>query len=82
MKKNKNKFLVIGDPIKHSLSPILHNYWFSKYKINSLYLKKKVKKKNLSKIIRRYKKKNFLWSQCNFASQIKYHYICGCYQLP
>ncbi len=22
------KFLVIGDPIEHSLSPKLHNYWF------------------------------------------------------
>jgi len=57
MKKNKNKFLVIGDPIKHSLSPILHNYWFLKYKINSLYFKKKVKAKNLSKIIKDIKKK-------------------------
>ena len=56
MKINKNKFLVIGDPIKHSLSPILHNYWFSKYRINSLYFKKKVKKKNLSKIIKDIKK--------------------------
>jgi len=53
----KNKFLVIGDPIKHSLSPILHNYWFSKYKLNSLYFKKKVKAKNLSKIIKDLKKK-------------------------
>ena len=53
----KDKFLVIGDPIKHSLSPILHNYWFSKYKINSLYSKKKVKRKNLNKIIKDIKKK-------------------------
>jgi len=59
MKKNKKKFLVIGDPIKHSLSPVLHNYWFSKYKINSFYLKKKVKKKNLGKIIENIKKKIF-----------------------
>jgi len=57
MKKNKTKFLVIGDPIKHSLSPILHNHWFSKYKINSFYLKKKVKRKNLSKIIKDLKEK-------------------------
>jgi len=57
MKKNINKFLVIGDPIKHSLSPVLHNYWFSKYKINSLYLKKKVKKKNLGSIIEDIRKK-------------------------
>jgi len=53
----KSKFLVIGDPIKHSLSPILHNYWFSKYKLNSLYLKKKVEAKNLIKIIKDLKKK-------------------------
>jgi len=59
MKKTKNKFLVIGDPIKHSLSAVLHNYWFLKYKINSLYLKKKVKKKNLSKIIKHIKNKIF-----------------------
>jgi len=53
----KSKFLVIGDPINHSLSPILHNYWFSKYKINSSYFKKKVKAKNLIKIIKDLKKK-------------------------
>ena len=28
------KFGIIGNPIKHSLSPILHNYWFEKYKSN------------------------------------------------
>jgi len=59
MKKNKSKFLVIGYPIKHSLSPILHNYWFSKYKIDSLYFKKKVQKKNLRKIIKDIKKKTY-----------------------
>ena len=26
------KFLVIGNPIQHSLSPKLHNYWFKKKK--------------------------------------------------
>ena len=37
MKKN---FLVIGNPIDHSLSPKLHNYWIKKYKINATYEKK------------------------------------------
>ena len=37
MKKN---FLVIGNPIDHSLSPKLHNYWIKKYKINADYEKK------------------------------------------
>ena len=31
------KFGIIGNPIKHSLSPVLHNYWFKKYKINANY---------------------------------------------
>ena len=31
------KFGIIGNPIKHSLSPVLHNYWFSKYKIDADY---------------------------------------------
>jgi len=36
----KKKFLVIGNPIDHSLSPKLHNYWIKKYKINAIYEKK------------------------------------------
>ena len=31
------KFGIIGNPIKHSLSPTLHNYWFDKYKIDAKY---------------------------------------------
>ncbi len=31
------KFGIIGNPIKHSLSPVLHNYWFEKYKIDASY---------------------------------------------
>ena len=31
------KFGIIGNPIQHSLSPILHNYWFKKYKIDADY---------------------------------------------
>ena len=34
MKKN---FGIIGNPIKHSLSPILHKYWFKKYNIDADY---------------------------------------------
>ena len=36
----KKKFLVIGNPIDHSLSPKLHNYWIKKYKIGAVYEKK------------------------------------------
>ena len=33
----KNKFSIIGNPISHSLSPIMHNHWFKKYNINAEY---------------------------------------------
>ena len=33
----KKKFGIIGNPIKHSLSPTLHNYWFKKYEIDADY---------------------------------------------
>ena len=35
------KFLVIGNPIEHSLSPKLHNYWIKIYGIDAIYEKKK-----------------------------------------
>ena len=47
-----NKYLVIGNPIEHSLSPLLHNYWFKKHGIlNSIYEKQKVDKGDLKRII-------------------------------
>ena len=43
---------VIGDPISHSLSPIIHNYLLNKYKIDGLYLPFKVTKNNLSSTVK------------------------------
>ena len=36
------KYLVIGNPIEHSLSPEIHNYWLKKNKIDAIYEKKKL----------------------------------------
>ena len=33
----EKKFGIIGKPLSHSLSPILHSYWFKKNKINANY---------------------------------------------
>ena len=46
-----SNYFVIGNPIDHSLSPIIHNYWFKKYKIQSKYEKKKLKENDLKNFI-------------------------------
>ena len=45
------KYLVIGNPIEHSLSPLLHNFWLKKYGINATYEKQLVEKNDIEKII-------------------------------
>ena len=34
------KYLVVGNPIEHSLSPDIHNYWLNKHKIKASYEKR------------------------------------------
>ena len=45
------KFFVIGNPIEHSLSPKLHNYWMKKHNINAKYEKKKLEETDLKNIV-------------------------------
>ena len=44
-------YLVIGDPIEHSLSPELHNHWINKCNIDAVYKKKLVAKNDLENLI-------------------------------
>ena len=46
------KYVVIGNPIDHSLSPKLHNFWFKKNKINAVYEKKLMNLNNLPEILK------------------------------
>ena len=41
------KFLVIGNPIDHSLSPKLHNFWIKKYNLDAIYGKLETHKSDL-----------------------------------
>ena len=45
------KYLVIGNPIEHSLSPQLHNYWIKKNNINAVYDKKQLNESDIEEII-------------------------------
>ena len=52
----KKKFGIIGNPIKHSLSPVLHEYWFRKYNIDADYSIIEATDKDLPKIIEKVKR--------------------------
>ena len=51
----KKIFGIIGNPIKHSLSPTLHKYWFEKYNLNADYTIFEATDKDLTKIINKIK---------------------------
>jgi len=45
------KYLVIGNPIEHSLSPKLHNYWIKENNINAIYEKGLLNEHDISSIL-------------------------------
>ncbi len=51
------KFLVIGNPIEHSLSPKLHNYWFKNNNIEAIYGKLETHESDLPELIKNLKEK-------------------------
>jgi len=56
------KYFVIGNPINHSLSPRLHNYWLKQNNINAVYEKIKLEENEIE----------------NFTHEIKNQKINGC----
>ncbi len=47
------KLYVIGRPINHSLSPLIHNYWLKKYKKKEVYDKLDLSEEDLQDIIKK-----------------------------
>ena len=55
----KKKFGIIGNPINHSLSPVLHKYWFNKYNIDADYVIIEAIDTELPEIIKKIKQGKF-----------------------
>ncbi len=47
------KFIVIGNPIEHSLSPKLHKYWFKEKNLNANYEKEKLSDEELENFVKK-----------------------------
>ncbi len=60
--KNKKKFLVIGNPIKHSLSPSFINIGFENIKLILMYKKLKINQAGIKKILNKIRKKRIRWN--------------------
>ena len=51
---NKN-YLIIGNPVEHSLSPKIHNFWFNENNINATYKKETLTESKLENLVKRIK---------------------------
>ena len=54
------RHLIIGNPISHSMSPKLHNYWFKQNNIDAIYEKAQPKEEDIKKILQQVKSNN-IW---------------------
>ena len=63
------KYVVIGNPIDHSLSPILHNHWLKENNIDAIYDKIKLEENDIKNFINKIKKKEL--AGCNVTVPFK-----------
>ena len=69
MQTKTKKYLVLGNPIEHSLSPKLQNFWFKKYNINAIYDKIKLQDSEIENFIQDIKKQKI--AGCNVTVPFK-----------
>ena len=63
------KYFVIGNPVNHSLSPKLQNYWLKENNINALYDKIKLNENDLENFIKDIRKQKI--TGCNVTVPFK-----------
>ena len=63
------KYVVIGNPIDHSLSPILHNHWLKENNINATYDKIKLEENDIKNFLNKIAKKEL--AGCNVTVPFK-----------
>ena len=56
----KKMFGIVGNPVNHSLSPLLHNYWFKKYKIDASYSIINAEEHDLANVVSKIKEKSLI----------------------
>ena len=54
------KYSVIGNPVEHSLSPKLHNYWLKENNIDAIYDKKKLEESEIESFIYQIKQEKII----------------------
>jgi len=69
MQTKIKKYLVLGNPIEHSLSPKLQNFWLKKYDINATYDKIKLQDNEIEAVIQDIKKQKI--AGCNVTVPFK-----------
>jgi shikimate dehydrogenase len=50
-------YSLIGNPVSHSLSPVLHNYWFKKYNIEATYSATQTNEEDLASVVNKIRNK-------------------------
>ena len=70
------KTFVIGDPVSHSLSPKLHNYWLKKHHIEGEYSARKVSLKALPSFVSEIKNSEFVGGNVTIPLKEKILTLC------
>jgi len=62
---------VIGNPISHSKSPIIHNYWLNKHHIDGVYIPLQIKEEDLLTSIKSLQKMGFMGCNVTIPHKIE-----------